>query len=284
MNLRKAIELQLPHGYAIQGQLGAGGTSWVYLAGRPGGEERLVVKVMHPGTVKPDRVDRFLREIRILKKLDHPRIIPVLESGEANGAVFFTMPYIAGETLETRLQRGGPLSVREALLVARDVSDALGHAHAKGVVHRDVKPGNILLAGGSAYLMDFGFANAPSVMSARDATKESGFVVGTPTYMSPEQVNGKFAADWRSDFFSLGCVMYEMLTGRPPFPADSRRAAMARRAELRPPDARTLRPEVPADVATIICRNLESSPSERFATASALHAAIDAALERLGEG
>jgi len=285
MNLRKAIELQLPQGFLIQEQLATGGTSWVYLASRPGGHERLIVKVMHPGMMKPDRVERFLREIRILKKLDHPRIVPVLDSGEADGVVYFTMPYIAGETLETRLRRGGdPFSVRETLLVARDVADALDHAHARGVVHRDVKPGNILLAGETAYLMDFGYAKASSLMSADDAAKESRFSIGTPDYMSPEQVKSKWGADWRTDFFSLGCVMYEMLAGRLPFPAASRRAAMETRLETSAPDVRALRPDVPADVAAIVRRNLESSPSERFATASALRSAVDEALRRLAAG
>jgi eukaryotic-like serine/threonine-protein kinase len=284
MNLRKAIELQLPQGFLIQEQLATGGTSWVYLAGRPDGDDRLVIKVLRPGTNKPDKVERFLREIRILRKLDHPRIVPMLGSGEADGVPFFSMPFIAGETLETRVRRAGSSSVRETLLVARDVADALDHAHARGVVHRDVKPGNILLSGEAAYLMDFGYARATSLMSPDDAAKESGFWIGTPGYMDPEQGRSNRGGDWRSDFFSLGCVMYEMLASQLPFPARARRAALGTRLETPAPDVRALRPDVPEDVAAVVRRNLESAPSERFATAGSLRAALDRALERLDGG
>jgi eukaryotic-like serine/threonine-protein kinase len=281
MNLRNAIELQLPQGFLIQQQLASGGTSWVYLAARPGSDERLVVKVLHPGTRKADKVERFRREIRILRKLDHPRIFPVLGTGDVDGALFFTMPYVAGETLESRLRRAGPPSVRETLLVARDVADVLDHAHARGVVHRDVKPGNILLSGDAAYLMDFGFARATSLMSADDAARESGFWIGTPGYMDPDQGRNRRGADWRSDFYSLGCVMYEMLAGRLPFPARSPRAAASQtRLDTPAPDVRALRPDVPEEVAAIVRRNLEPAPSERFATAGALRTALDQALQK----
>ena len=283
MNLLEAIELHLPRGFTIREQLGRGATSTVYLAECPESGERLVVKVMRPGTVTRDSADRFLREMQILKKLQHPRIIPILEPGEANGALFFTMPYLAGETLRARLLANGPLSVRETLAVTRDVSEALGHAHAKGIVHRDVKPENILLADGRAFLMDFGFANAPALASTGNG-RDAHLIVGTPDYVSPEQVTGKQADDWRSDFFSLGCVMHEMLTGRPPFAGGSPRATVKRRLTEAPPDVRAIRPEVPHDVATIVRCNLDLHPSGRFATAGFLRVALDAAMERLGAG
>jgi eukaryotic-like serine/threonine-protein kinase len=284
MNLLDAVELHLPRGFTIQEELGAGATSTVYLASSADRNERLVVKVMHPGTVTSASMDRFFSEMQALKKLKHPRIIPILEPGEANGALFFTMPHIAGETLRARLQRGAHLSVREVLLVARDITDALGHAHAKGIVHRDVKPENILLAEDGAYLMDFGCANIQGLAQPGGAAAESRLIVGTPDYMSPEQVTGKRPEDWRSDFYSLGCVMHEMLTGSPPFSADSPRATMMRRLTELPPDVRSFRPEIPEDVAVIIRRNLDVHPAERFATATFLRGALDGALQGLGEG
>jgi serine/threonine-protein kinase len=280
MNLLKAIEVTLP-GYVVQGQLGTGATSWVYLAQREGSGEQIVIKVMRPGHVKPEAVDRFMREMQILQQLAHPRIIPILERGEANGALFFTMPFIDGQTLRQRLQAEGPLPVRDALAITRDVTAALGHAHSKGVVHRDVKPENILLApDGGAYLMDFGFANAPS-LTAHDG--DPNHVVGTPEYMSPEQVSGKRSGDWRSDFFSLGCVLYEMLTGRLPYAADSARSTMMRRLNEPAPDPRTFRPDLPEDVAAIVRRNLSSSPNDRYEIAAALRGALDAAIQRLDD-
>jgi serine/threonine-protein kinase len=282
MNLLETIELHLPRGYAIQEQLGAGATSTVYLAEHEDSGARLVVKVLRPGRLARQMMDRFQTEMRILRKLDHARIIPMLEVGEAQGALFFTMPYVAGETLRARLDRAGPLPVRDALLVARDLTDALAHAHSRGVVHRDVKPANILLGDEGAYLMDFGFARPPLAVAGQGSPGEHGWIIGTPDYVSPEQVEAKRAADWRSDFFSLGCVMFEMLAGWPPFSgAGSARATMKRRLDTAAADIRSLRPEVPADIAGIVRCNLEVHPSARFATAGFLRAAIDGALRSI---
>ena len=281
MNLLEAIELHLPAGYTIEEQLGRGGTSSAYLAARAGSPDRLVVKVMLPGTVTTATVDQFFREMRILKKLQHPRIVPLLEPGEANGAVFFTMPYIPGETLHARLQAQGRLAMRDALLITRDVADALGHAHTNGVVHRDVKPANILLAADGAYLMDFGFAHTRGASVQNGGGQGRTYIVGTPDYMSPEQAAGRQENDWRGDFFSLGCVIYEMLTGRLPFESGSARATMQRRITETAPDVRTLRPEVPESVAAIVRRTLDPHPTGRYAAAGSLRAALDAALAEL---
>ncbi len=286
MNLLEAIELHLPRGFGIEKPLGAGGTSSVYLARHEDTGEHIVVKVMRPGTVTAESIDRFFQEMQTLKKLEHPRIVPILDLGEANGALFFTMPYLAAETLRARLYALERLPVRDALLISRDVADALGHAHSKGVVHRDVKPENILLAADGAYLVDFGFARTSTpAISGGDATRDSGarMIVGTPNYMSPEQVRGKRAEDWRSDHYSLGCVMFEMLTGRAPFASGSRRATMNRRLTEAAADVRTLRPEVPADVADLVRRTLELDPSKRFDSAGFLKAAIDGALGAMGD-
>ena len=282
MNLLETIELHLPRGYTIREQLGAGATSTVYLAQREGTGERLVVKVMRTGTGTLAALDRFQMEMRMLRTLEHPRIIPMLSSGEAQGALFFTMPYVRGETLRTRLDREGPLPVRDALLIARDVTDALGHAHSRGIVHRDVKPANLLLAADGAYLMDFGFARPPLEMAGGNGgSDEPRWIVGTPDYVSPEQVEAKRNEDWRSDFYSLGCVMHEMLVGRPPFSGGSVRATMRRRLDVAAADVRSLRPDVPADLAAIVRCTLELHPSGRYATAGFLRMALESALRTL---
>jgi serine/threonine-protein kinase len=298
VSLLQAVERRLPDGFTIQEQIGAGATSWVYLASRAelpaaaarpiaapeaaGADEHIVVKVMRSGTATPARVDRFVREMRILQKLDHPHIVPILEPGEVDGALYFTMPYVRGETLRASLDRHGPLTVADALDVALDLADALGHAHTHGVVHRDVKPENVLLSTGGAYLLDFGFASAPSLTSDDAAVREAREVVGTPDYVSPEEVSGVRAGDWRSDFYSLGCVLFEMLAGRAPF-ADggSSRATIMRRLTSPAPDVRTFRPDAPDDVAFIVRRCLERSPNDRFPTASFLRMSLQAARARL---
>ena len=282
LNLLEAIELHLPRGYVVQGKLGEGATSSVYLAALPGSSvDRLAVKVMLLGTVTDEAVHRFLREMQVLEKLDHPRIPPILEPGEANGSMFFTMPYIDGETLRTRLRRVHRLSLREALLITRDIGDALEHAHKRGIVHRDVKPDNIFLgADGGAYLMDFGLA-AMADSERNDAPERPMGISGTPQYMSPEQASGDRVEGWRSDFFSLGCVLYEMLAGTTPFVRDSsRRTIEARRNDVAP-DIRTIQPDIPENVAAIIRRSLEPDPSRRYPTAGYLRRAVDAAIEAL---
>ncbi len=285
MHLLHAVERHLPAGFTIREQLGAGATSWVYLASRPddatggpdAGDHRIVVKVMQSGTMTRDRVERFLREMRILQKLRHPHIVPLLDPGEVEGAYFYTMPYVEGGTLGDAIRARGPLPVDEALGIALDVAEALRHAHSCGVVHRDVKPDNILLDSGGAYLIDFGHASAPSLTSEGNAAREAGHLVGTPDYVSPEAAAGKRAGDWRGDFYSLGCVLFEMLAGRPPFAGGEVRAVIRRRIDSAAPDVRTLRPDVPDTVAAIVRRCLERSPNDRFPTAGFLCSALRAA-------
>jgi serine/threonine-protein kinase len=284
VNLLDVVAEHLPHGYAIERTLGVGGTSTVYLATRAGDDNaRLVVKVLHGRALRPGHADRFRREIEILQKLEHARIVPILAAGEADGVCFFTMPFVDGETLRARLHADGPLSARDTLLIARDIADALGHAHGRGVVHRDVKPENVLISADGAQLMDFGFASAPSLMSHDALDGEAALVIGTPHYISPEQVRGRQASDWRGDFFSLGCVMHEMLTGRPPWVAASARELMRLRLADAAPDVRRLRADVPADVAAILRCNLAPYPNDRYATAAFLRMAIDSALARMDE-
>ena len=281
MNLLDAIELHLPRGYSIQRKLGDGATSSVYLATRSDGVDALAVKVMLLGTVTDESSSRFLREMMILEKLDHPRIPRILEAGEANGSLFFTMPYIEGETLRTRLATVRSLSVRDALLIARDIGDALDHAHSRGVVHRDVKPANIFLAGDRAYLMDFGLAIASDGDAGVAMLEKKTVIAGTPQYMSPEQASGERFEGWRSDFYSLGCVLYEMLAGESAFRGSSSRESIANRLNSEAPDIRTARADVPDDVAMIVRRLLDPHPSGRYATAGMLRSALDAAFAHL---
>jgi serine/threonine-protein kinase len=282
MSLLEAIELHIPRGYVVQGKLGGGATSVVYLAGMPGrNDERLAIKVLLHGTMTNDAGHRFLREMQVLEKLDHPRIPRIIEPGEANGKLFFTMPYIDGQTLGVRLRSSGRLPLRESLLVARDIGDALDHAHARGIVHRDVKPDNIFLGVDGAYLMDFGLA-ITSDCEPGSGTDWHGLIAGTPAYMSPEQAAGNRVEGWRSDFFSLGCVLYEMLTGKQAFASTSVRETTERhRIGVTVPEVRALRPEVPEEVAGILRRSLHPDPSSRYPTARFLRRALDAAIEHL---
>jgi serine/threonine-protein kinase len=275
-SLLEAIELHLPAGYKIRGKLGAGATSSVYLAVGAGADERLAVKTMIMGSATDHRNDLFLREMQTLEKLDHPRIPRILGTGEAKGSLFFTMPYIDGETLRVRLHRSGPLSFRDALLVTHDIGSALDHAHGRGVVHRDVKPENIFMSAEGAYLLDFGLA----VTSDPESKHRASLVSGTPTYMSPEQATVGRSEGWRSDFYSLGLVLFEMLTGKPAFHG-SARETMKQRQVTAPPDVRTIRAEIPEDIAGIVRRTLASDPSMRYPTGGALVRAVDAALEQL---
>ncbi|HEY0779707.1 MAG TPA: serine/threonine-protein kinase, partial [Gemmatirosa sp.] len=258
---------------------------------------------------------RFAREVRITARLRHPHLLPVLDSGEADGVPFYTMPYVEGESLAARLARDGPLPVMDALCIASEVADALAYAHARGYMHRDLKPGNILLSGYGtaaptgtrptadgaaattgartgrhALLTDFGIARAIDAgvedlaASTRGLTgerlSESGTVLGTVHYMSPEQAVGD-RLDGRSDLYGLGCVLYEMLTGAPPFTAPTARAVIARHVVDSPPSVRTVRPAVSEALQAIVSTALAKSPADRYADAGAMQAALDA--ERLAE-
>ena len=281
MSLLEAIELHIPRGYVIQGKLGGGATSSVYLAGVPGRDrDRIAIKVQLSGSGTLTAGHRFLCEMQVLERLDHPRIPRILEPGEANGSLFFTMPYLDGRTLGSRLRSSGRLPIRDALLVARDIGDALEHAHARGVVHRDVKPDNIYLAADGAYLLDFGLAITSSSEPGA-GTDWEGLIAGTPAYMSPEQLAGNRIEGWRSDFFSLGCVLYEMLAGTQAFPSNTVREVKERQRVRHSPDVRVLRPDAPEDVASILRRSLNPDPSSRYPTARFLRRALDAAIEAL---
>lgn len=256
--------------YEIQRELGRGGMAVVFL-GRDTRYDRVVaIKVMHPEVMAGAGRDRFLREIRIAATLSHPHILPLFDSGEAGDLMYYVMPYVDGESLRTRIARLRTLPVEEAARLASEVAGGLAHAHAQGVVHRDVKPENILLSGESAVLTDFGIAQALDVPAGR--LTGTGLFVGSPAYMSPEQVEGR--ADHRSDVYALGCVLYEMLSGSPPFAGPTNLSLLAGHANKTVTPLRHLRPSVPPDLETVVLKALAKAPDERFATAQEFATAL----------
>jgi len=281
MNLIAAIESRLGTGWSITGELGTGATARVYLATRGPAGPRVVVKVMKSGAAAAARSQYFLLEMQVLQKMNHPNVVPVSEVGEAQGLLFFTMPFIEGETMRHRLARAGAFPVGEAVRVARDVAKALAHVHSLGVVHRDVKPENILLSPNGAVLLDFGHARAPAIMPSVDSHDAKKYIVGTANYVSPEQVTGRRLADSRSDIYSLGCVLLEMLSGQLPFAASSARESMHRRLDEPPPDIRALRPDVPEELAAVLKRAMRIDPAQRYMSAGEMADALTSALDLL---
>jgi eukaryotic-like serine/threonine-protein kinase len=262
--------------YTIERELGRGGMATVYLA-RDIKHRRLVaLKVLRPELTLALGPDRFLREIEIAAHFVHPHIIPVFDSGEADGFLYYVMPYVAGESLRSRLTREQRLPVEDAVEIACEVANALAYAHGKGIVHRDIKPENILLEEGHAMVTDFGIARAFSVITnaSEDRITSAGVALGTPLYMSPEQADGQVRLDGRADVYSLGCVLYEMLVGEPPFKGPTPLAIMAQHAQQSPPPIRERRPEVGPELEAVVRKALHKLPSDRFATAGEFAAAL----------
>jgi len=259
--------------YAIDRELGHGGMATVYLAqdlklGRP-----VAIKVLRREIAAALGPERFLREIEIAARLTHPHILSLHDSGEANGFLYYVMPFVEGQSLRDRLNHEPQLPLVEALRISRAVAEALAYAHSHGVVHRDVKPENILLSRETVLVADFGIARALSVAGGENLT-ETGIAVGTPFYMSPEQAAGQRQIDGRSDVYGLGCVVYEMLAGSPPFSGPSAQAILARHALDPVPPLRTIRPELPAAVDQAVGKALAKAPADRFATAAAFSEAL----------
>jgi tRNA A-37 threonylcarbamoyl transferase component Bud32/TolB-like protein len=252
--------------YTIEHELGRGGTATVYLAHDRKHNRRVALKVLRPELAAALGPERFLREIAIDAPLNHPHILPLLDSGEAGGLLYYVMPYVEGESLRDRLAREKQLPIEDVLRITREVADGLSYAHSHGVVHRDIKPGNILLQSGHAVIADFGAARALTVAADEPLTDE-GMAVGTPAYMSPEQGSGVPEVDARSDVYSLACVVYEMLAGEPPFTGFSAQAVVAKRLSSHPPPISILRDTVPAHVERALAVALARMPADRFATA-----------------
>jgi serine/threonine-protein kinase len=259
--------------YAVEREIGRGGMATVYLAEETKHSRQVAIKVLRPELAATLGAERFLREIGIAARLSHPHLVPLIDSGEAGGLLYYVSSYMSGGSLRERLQREGKLSVRDTLRIADEVSAALDYAHRAGFVHRDVKPENILFADGHALLADFGVARV-CCGEGEDPVTAAGIAIGTPEYMSPEQASGDRDIDGRSDIYALACVVYEMLTGGPPFRADSQRALMARHVLDTPPRVRALHPEIPPSIDDAISLAMAKDPAVRFGTASDFVAAM----------
>jgi hypothetical protein len=262
--------------YRVDREIGRGGWGIVYLAEDLRHHRAVAIKVMDPDTAGHVARGRFLREIAVEARLSHPHIVPLFDSGEADGLPYCVMPYIEGESLQQRIARERQLPIGDALRIARQVAEALSHAHAQGVVHRDIKPANILLAGPNAMVADFGVARAINIAITDAERTASGVQLGSPMYMAPEQAAGDPATDGRADLYALGCVLFEMLAGNPPFEASNPAAVMARHALDPVPSLRTVRPTVSPGLQAIVERMLAKVPADRFASAAELHVALEA--------
>ncbi|HET7602886.1 MAG TPA: serine/threonine-protein kinase, partial [Gemmatimonadales bacterium] len=261
-DLLERITSALGDRYAVERELGRGGMAVVFLAHDLRHDRDVAIKVLSPELAASLGHQRFVREVRVAARLSHPGIVPLYDSGDADGLLYYVMPVIQGESLAARLRREGSLPLEDALAIGAEVADALDYAGRQGVVHRDIKPGNILLSGGHALVADFGLAHA--VEQDHAVLTSSGLVVGTPMYMSPEQVGNSARLDPRSDQYSLGCVLYEMLVGEPPFTGASVQQVFARHAVERVPSIRAVRDVVPEIVEGAIHRALAKNPADRF--------------------
>ena len=253
--------------YRVERELGRGGMAMVYLAHDLRHDRPVALKVLRPELAASLGPERFLQEIRIAARLQHPHILPVHDSGEAAGRLWYTMPYVEGESLRQRMAREGQLSLDQAVRIASQVLSALGYAHAHGVIHRDIKPENILLEGDEAVVADFGVARAITA-AGQDRLTETGLALGTPAYMSPEQATATRELDGRSDLYALGCVLYEMLAGQPPFVGATAQQLLARHAMDSVPRLQTVRATVPEGVERSVMRALAKVPADRFPTAA----------------
>jgi serine/threonine-protein kinase len=269
--------------YRLERELGAGGMATVYLAQDLKHDRKVALKVLKPELAAVLGAERFVVEIKTTAALQHPHILPLFDSGTADGFLYYVMPYIQGETLRAKLDRETQLGVDEAVKVASDVADALHYAHTQGVVHRDIKPENILLANGRPMVADFGIALAVSAAAGGRMT-ETGLSLGTPHYMSPEQATAEKELTARSDIYSLGSVLYELLTGSPPHVGASAQQIVRK---IVMDDARPvteLRKSVPVNVSAAVAKALEKLPADRFASAAQFAAALNDPAFRFGEG
>jgi serine/threonine-protein kinase len=259
--------------YTIERVIGRGDMATVYLAEDQRHHRKVAIKVLRPELGAVLGLDRFLQEVAFAARLNHPHILPLYDSGDAAGLLYYVMPSVGGESLRQKLTRDGRLSIEEAVAITRQVAAALGHAQAQGLIHRDVKPENILLHEGEAMVADFGIALAVT-SAAEERLTATGLCLGTAQYMSPEQSLGERLLDGRSDVCSLGCVLYEMLTGAPPYTGPTAQAVIAKRVADPVPSVRRLRDTVPIAVEQALVKALAKVPTDRFASTGAFVEAL----------
>jgi len=271
--MQEKVTEALKDRYTITREIGRGGMATVYLAEDFRHGRDVAVKVLHPDLASALGADRFLREIRLAARLNHPRILPLFDSGEAGGFLYYVMPFIEGESLRDRLNRDRQLTLEEALDIGRGVAGALDYAHRHNIVHRDIKPENIMLNEGEAMVMDFGIAKALTAAGA-DTLTQIGMVVGTPAYVSPEQAAGEVEIDGRSDQYSLGCVLFEMLSGERPFTGPTAQAVLNKRFTEPVPSLAKVLQGVPDEIDAALSKALAKDPAARFDTASAFARAL----------
>ena len=273
--LQQELDAALSGAYAIERELGGGGMSRVFLASEKALHRPVVIKVLSPELAKGVSTDRFRLEIQVAASLQHPHIVPLLAAGEAGGHLYYTMPFIAGESLRARLSREGELPTPAALHILRDIASALAYAHRHAIIHRDIKPENVLLAEGEAQVADFGIAKALSASAEAGSLTSAGLALGTPAYMAPEQAMADPTVDHRADLYALGVVAYEMLAGQPPFTGRTPHQVIAAHATEAPVPLEQRRPSVPPGVARLIMRLLEKRPSDRPQSASEVLAGLE---------
>ena len=261
LNTQERLQDRIAERYQIERELGRGGMATVFLAKDIRHDRDVAIKVLHPELSVSIGAERFEREIKLSAKLQHPHILGLIDSGEADGLLFYVMPFVKGESLRDRLDREGQLPIDDAVQITLEVADALGHAHSLHIIHRDIKPENILLSGGHALVADFGIARAANEAGAQKLT-QTGMAVGTPVYMAPEQSVGDTIGP-TADLYSLGCVLYEMLAGEPPFTAKNPQALMARHAMEAVPSVRIVRNTVPEEVEDTIFAAMAKVPADR---------------------
>ncbi len=261
------VRKALGDAYDVVDRLGRGGMAAVFYAERLPDRRPVALKVLRPEFTRTVGAARFHREIEFLSTLEHPNILPLLTSAEADGLLYYVMPFASGGSLTTLLNDRVYLPVGDVAEITWQVAAALDHAHRKNIVHRDIKPGNVLFHDGRAVICDFGIARA-IVQAGGEHISSSGLIIGTPAYMSPEQAKGNSEVDGRSDIYSLACVVYEMLIGEPPFTGRSAQAVMAKHIAERPPSLRVVRREIPEPVEQAVHRALAKNPKDRIQSAS----------------
>src|SRR2546427_6688597 len=274
------VRKALAERYTVVTAVGRGGNACIFAATDRTGEQ-VAIKVLHPELAVSVAADRFLREIRYASQLHHPHIAPLLDSGETEYLLWFVMPFVPGESLRQVLRRERRLAIPTAARTACEVLDALGHAHAHGIAHRDIKPDNIVLSPAGAVLVDLGIARAIAT-SGDDRVTRSGFVVGTEEYMSPGQAAGVPDVDGRPDLYSLGVVLFEAIAGRPPFSSVSAAAVLDMHQHQKPPDIRSLRRDVPKALSPMLARALAKQREERWQTAGEMASALRPFAEGVG--